>query len=674
MQRFKNPISTYLDLYTKYPRDILGRKTVHVDWDIRQDTVLTTWEISFNKIEKQMPEAAEILLLCSFFSPQDIMPDYFIHGSRFTELQVRESFSLLYSFSLIRDSARGDRLSIHPLIHLWARLRLSPQSHEIVLQEAIQILYNYGDTYETMLSGWHIFDVLSEMDSHSCKSSPEQIVGLFDVQPHNKPPTYNLFDHLTGWTLWFRGYCNEAAWFMIEKAFGRSNCRLYDWEIIYRLTGRSRHTHALSWVLCKGMKVFPPKHPRILEIVGNYAYSLVGSSESARWYTWLLNARIQVLGPRHPATAGAYLGLGLSLSNCTDAIEFSNTAFDLRNPVLGRDDVLTKNAERILNETKSRCFLSECGRLGKEALLQKLMSSWRRDTTQIGRRLHKEIINFEIMKFRPDGPLASLSLIIQHLELEGRDFLRSWPSSMAHLAAHFKDLKASHNGYRVTEQLTHIWHEEHQETGLSIEPMIQMSQIAFYLAAWCMEARDVHCAESWLLKLYFAPQDKMSHHWHKKCTWPLDLYPRLWFEYDSPLKGDIEDQLSYWIDGAFWYLASSIMGQLAGFHFDLMSTPDDDFSTHIKEATLLFLLPGIRRTASTDLHFAEFLTLLGEHADDTPPEMEDTLKYWEARGKGCPGLVLRNSIVDNLYGNSLRDSVAMRSFKDSRGWYMCLAA
>lgn len=84
MQRFKNPIARYLDLYTKHPRDILGKKTVHLEWDRRQDTVLATWEISFNDIKKRMPEAAEILLLCSFFPPRSIVAEFFIRGSSFT--------------------------------------------------------------------------------------------------------------------------------------------------------------------------------------------------------------------------------------------------------------------------------------------------------------------------------------------------------------------------------------------------------------------------------------------------------------------------------------------------------------------------------------------------------------------------------------------------------------
>ena len=41
----------------------------------RQDTVFTTWEVSYNAVLKQCPEAAEILLISSFFSNQNI-PEY----------------------------------------------------------------------------------------------------------------------------------------------------------------------------------------------------------------------------------------------------------------------------------------------------------------------------------------------------------------------------------------------------------------------------------------------------------------------------------------------------------------------------------------------------------------------------------------------------------------------
>lgn len=61
VQQETKPIASYLDLLERYPSMVLGYRTAMGGWNYRNDTLLTTWEISFSALSKQMPKAALIL-------------------------------------------------------------------------------------------------------------------------------------------------------------------------------------------------------------------------------------------------------------------------------------------------------------------------------------------------------------------------------------------------------------------------------------------------------------------------------------------------------------------------------------------------------------------------------------------------------------------------------------
>jgi hypothetical protein len=58
----------------------LSKKPPPAVWQYRDDSVFTTWEISFRTIETANPEAAKLLLICSFLGNLDISKDFLLHG------------------------------------------------------------------------------------------------------------------------------------------------------------------------------------------------------------------------------------------------------------------------------------------------------------------------------------------------------------------------------------------------------------------------------------------------------------------------------------------------------------------------------------------------------------------------------------------------------------------
>lgn len=72
------PISRYLEVYNKDARGLLEKAPPI--WTYRNDTVLSTWEISFAAIEKRYTKAASILLISGFLARNDLWMELFQWG------------------------------------------------------------------------------------------------------------------------------------------------------------------------------------------------------------------------------------------------------------------------------------------------------------------------------------------------------------------------------------------------------------------------------------------------------------------------------------------------------------------------------------------------------------------------------------------------------------------
>lgn len=72
LSRLSKPLYTFLPLFESNFKTVLGKKPPEAVWQYGEKTVVTTWEISFQAIQDQDPQAAKLLLLCSFISHEDI--------------------------------------------------------------------------------------------------------------------------------------------------------------------------------------------------------------------------------------------------------------------------------------------------------------------------------------------------------------------------------------------------------------------------------------------------------------------------------------------------------------------------------------------------------------------------------------------------------------------------
>lgn len=79
------PLQTYLELYEGNSQRIFGERPQNPLWSYRDQTVFTTWEISFQAIEEKNKKSAELLLLCSFLHNEDIWEEMLRRGQKLTK-------------------------------------------------------------------------------------------------------------------------------------------------------------------------------------------------------------------------------------------------------------------------------------------------------------------------------------------------------------------------------------------------------------------------------------------------------------------------------------------------------------------------------------------------------------------------------------------------------------
>ena len=122
MQRERMTISTYLERIHREEERLL----MESQNDLRRDpnvpnSVITTWEISFQQIQVQNPSAAELLFKMCFFDRRDV-PDWLLIEPKSHQAAVDEAIETLLKYSFVDVSSNDSRnLAMHRLMQLAAK-------------------------------------------------------------------------------------------------------------------------------------------------------------------------------------------------------------------------------------------------------------------------------------------------------------------------------------------------------------------------------------------------------------------------------------------------------------------------------------------------------------------------------------------------------------------------
>lgn len=128
----------YLRLHHEYYHALLARRGMQATQ--YPDSVTTTWDISFQKVEQANPAAADLLRLCAFLVPDHIPEDILREAASHCSPALQEAVSDLWAFnqmleallkfSLVKRLPEEHALSIHRLVQVVQRERMNPQEQE----------------------------------------------------------------------------------------------------------------------------------------------------------------------------------------------------------------------------------------------------------------------------------------------------------------------------------------------------------------------------------------------------------------------------------------------------------------------------------------------------------------------------------------------------------------
>lgn len=125
----------YLVLLSKSPQAMMAKGKGASGY---AHAVTTTWEISFKKLEEESSIGAQLLNLCAFLAPDDIMRDLINKGAEHypdplrsaatDTLAINDAIAALRKYSLI--TVTPDALSMHRLVRIVVSERLDAPSRE----------------------------------------------------------------------------------------------------------------------------------------------------------------------------------------------------------------------------------------------------------------------------------------------------------------------------------------------------------------------------------------------------------------------------------------------------------------------------------------------------------------------------------------------------------------
>ncbi|KFY90176.1 hypothetical protein V498_06140, partial [Pseudogymnoascus sp. VKM F-4517 (FW-2822)] len=314
-------ISSYLRLFRESEANqarLLDAKELR---DLRRDptighTVIATWQISFNHIQKTGPAAAELLALMSMFDRQGI-PVSLLQGQD-SQLGFEDALAPLLNFSLVRMEIGQQSLVMHRLVQLSMRMWLKANNQlDRWKTESIGVLAKLfpSGNYET----WADCQLL-------LPHSKEVLTHMVDNQ--DDMSTQAKVAYSTSWYLYLRGEylaaerVGRVAVEAYEKVLGLEQLdtlnSVNDLGLVLERQGKYEEAEAMHRRALEGKeKVLGVEHPSTLISINNLGLVLLSQSkyEEAEAMNWrALKGKEKVLGLEHPETLTSVDNLGLVLS------------------------------------------------------------------------------------------------------------------------------------------------------------------------------------------------------------------------------------------------------------------------------------------------------------------------------------------------------------------------
>jgi tetratricopeptide (TPR) repeat protein len=154
-------IPHYLNLFQQNQQEILRRADPS---GINKETVATTWNISFQQVEKESPTAADLMKLFAFLAPEGIPKQLLIGEKEFlpeplasamaAPLGLDDALLALHKYSLVEVS--DDAISVHRLIQSVTRFQMNEDSRTMWIESAVCMVNSAFPTESGDVRTWGV--------------------------------------------------------------------------------------------------------------------------------------------------------------------------------------------------------------------------------------------------------------------------------------------------------------------------------------------------------------------------------------------------------------------------------------------------------------------------------------------------------------------------------------
>ena len=281
LRQMPDSFSDYLQLYNNNWDDLSQYSDGLLEYDGR--TLYSTWNVSYQQIQRQDPLAAELLRLIAYLGNQDLWYELFQAGadaeSPWLEIikskpRFNYAISKLHDYSLVE--VRAGSYSLHACVHDWALEFLNRSFDDKLYRLAVRCV---GRSVQWV-------------------TEPYYWVGNRRLLQHVR-----RFDRIKGLVDW-------------------SNIEITDLHCIAHLCSQfDMNTEAETmylWALQEYERAWGAEHTLTLEAVNNLGglYAKQGKmAEAEAMYLRALEGKEKVLGVEHTSTLGTVNNLGLLLAD-----------------------------------------------------------------------------------------------------------------------------------------------------------------------------------------------------------------------------------------------------------------------------------------------------------------------------------------------------------------------
>ena len=476
------PLEEYLEVYATHKRQMMSSQPVQ-GADQYKYTIYTTWEVSYRMLERQATDvsgdAIQVLQILAFLHFEQIpasvfnrawkalresantsspsstlstifgrLPLFSLLSTTLTKLypsygrdsdpilpsilynddlewdtyRFRQAIAILSSFSLIITDLATDSYSMHPMVHFWARDRLSKEAQISCSYVALAVLahsilprFHKSDHafrrslvphLDACLHGEHAVPLLRDRQDAGRLAKAMKFAAVYSESGRwvdaatlqeqlmnilagtlgpTHPKTFQAMSDLA-WSYWNLSRIPKALELQLKvtklstETLGVNDPMtlkaMDDLAHTYWLCGNRQKAKELGIAASEGMRsLLGPGHPDTLTAMHNLSQTymhLGDTKKSKELLTEVLGARAKLLGSDHPDTLTTMASLGLSyieLGQQTEAKKLLLAVLETRKRILGQEHAYTLWA--INDLSKTHCELGDS--LQAEELLQDVL-------------------------------------------------------------------------------------------------------------------------------------------------------------------------------------------------------------------------------------------------------------------------------------------------------------